>query len=212
MRRVKTNIVELKKLKKQPCYEWLQRFDEKGKIDAHRAFELYGEKYEWLYKNSNYDLISWEIENDCFDWQKHSWAVAQFCKKKLDINKYNWKEHYWAIAMYCPELLKNKENPRYKIKKSEVDFKLKEAIELLRKAINNEITDDKEHEYIFYKPLKFRVIDKLYGNIEKYMFVRSISIWPLDKMMFLYKTEYDFVAIFENKAIEILETKTIIYE
>jgi hypothetical protein len=204
MKRIKTNIIELDKLYKIPCKEWLERF-ENGKLDAHEAFKKYGEKYEWLYKNSNYDLIGWEIENNCFDWEKNSWAVAQFCKRKLDVNKYNWKDHYWAVRMFYPKLLKNKNSIRNKIKKNEVDDKLKEAVELLK----NEISDESEHEFVFEKPLKIKIKEVLFKHEEKYLKVRSISIWPSEKLMILYLTNGDFIGILDDDAIDVLETKTI---
>ncbi|GIV45179.1 MAG: hypothetical protein KatS3mg035_2302 [Bacteroidia bacterium] len=101
MKRIKTNIIELKKLYEKPCEEWLDRFDN-GKIDAHEAFKKYNQEYQWLYENSDYDLIGWEIENNCFDWEKHSWAVAKFCPEKFDADKYNWKEHSAFVAIFCP--------------------------------------------------------------------------------------------------------------
>lgn len=102
--RVKTNIIELKKLHATPCEEWLERFVN-GKIDAHEAFKKYGEKYDWLYTFSDYDLVSWEVENGVFDWDKHSWAVAKFCPEYFDSNKFNWERDSWAVAMYCPDKL-----------------------------------------------------------------------------------------------------------
>jgi len=105
MERIKTNIIELEKLYKTPCKEWLKRFDEQGKLDAHQAFKKYMQQYEWLYKNSPYDLIGWEIENNCFDWKKNSWVVAKCCPDKFDPERYNWQKSSWAVAKYCPEKL-----------------------------------------------------------------------------------------------------------
>ncbi|GIV45178.1 MAG: hypothetical protein KatS3mg035_2301 [Bacteroidia bacterium] len=109
MKRIKTNIVELKNLYQKPCEEWLKRF-ENGKIDAHETFKKYGQEYQWLYENSNYDLIGWEIENNCFDWKTYSWIIAKCCPENFDADKYNWKGHSWAIAQYCP---KNFDADRY---------------------------------------------------------------------------------------------------
>jgi len=106
--RIITNIIELNRLYEKPCDTWLERFNKKGRIDAHKAFIKYGERYDWLYQNSNYDLIAWEIENDCFDWEKHSWAVAQYCPEKLDPERFNWEEQSWAVAKYCPEKMELK--------------------------------------------------------------------------------------------------------
>ena len=102
MKRIKTNIIELDKLFEKPCDEWLDRFVD-GKIDAHEAFKKYGSSYYWLYENSNYDLIGWEIENDCFDWENDSWAVAQYAPQHFDPEKYNWDRYSGAIVRYAPQ-------------------------------------------------------------------------------------------------------------
>lgn len=102
--RIKTNIIKLSKLYKTPCKKWLKRFVD-GKIDAHDAFKKYGEQYTWLYKNSPYDLIGWEIKNDCFDWVKHSWLVARHCQQYVDKEKYNWIEQSWAVAKFCSQYM-----------------------------------------------------------------------------------------------------------
>lgn len=102
--RIKTNIVELSKLYRMPCDEWLERFVD-GKLDAHEAFKEFGEKYEWLYNNSPYDLIGWEIEKGVFDWERYSWLVAKFCPEHFDKEKFNWKKHSWLVAKYCSHLI-----------------------------------------------------------------------------------------------------------
>ncbi|MCA1980089.1 MAG: hypothetical protein LDL10_00940 [Calditerrivibrio sp.] len=102
MERIKTNIVKLEKLYKRPCEKWLSRFKD-GKIDAHDAFIKYGQEYEWLYENSPYDLIGWQIENNCFDWERFSWAVAEFCPEHFDKEKFNWKDCSMWVVEYCPE-------------------------------------------------------------------------------------------------------------
>ena len=102
MERIKTNIIELSKLYKTPCKRWLRRF-ENGRIDAHEAFKVHGEEYVWLYNLSPYDLIGWEIEHDCFDWENHSWAVAMLCSEHLEPEKYNWMQDSWVVAQYCHE-------------------------------------------------------------------------------------------------------------
>ena len=104
MERIVSNIVELSKLYQEPCKIWLNRFKD-GKIDAHDAFKKYGERYDWLYLNSPYDLIRWEIINDCFDWEKHSEYVPTYCPDLFNSEKYNWKDHSWAVAVYCPDKL-----------------------------------------------------------------------------------------------------------
>ena len=98
----KTNIVHLHDCKQTPCKTWLERF-ENGQIDAHKAFKEHGAKYDWLYENTDIDLIGWEIENGVFDWKKHSWAVAMYCPQYFDPDKYNWEEYSWAVAEHCPE-------------------------------------------------------------------------------------------------------------
>jgi hypothetical protein len=103
----KTNIIELSELGDLPCEEWLERFVD-GKIDAHKAFKLYREEYKWLYKNSHYDLIGWEIENNCFDWKENSCYIAQFCPQYFDPNKYNWKYFSGEVAQYCPQYFDSK--------------------------------------------------------------------------------------------------------
>lgn len=100
--RIKTNIIELSKLYKEPCERWFYRFI-KGKIDAHKAFFEFGQEYEWLYKNSDYDLIGWQIENNVFYWEKYSWAVTKFCPENFNSEKFNWKDYSNYVAEYCPE-------------------------------------------------------------------------------------------------------------
>ena len=102
MERLKTNIIELNKLYKTPCESWLRRFVD-GKLDAHEAFKKYGQQYLWLYNNSPYDLIGWEIDNDCFDWEKHSGAVAMLCPEYLDPERYNWDMCSSKVAAHCPD-------------------------------------------------------------------------------------------------------------
>jgi len=104
MERIVTNLVKLNELKRKPCDEWLKYFDENGVADAHKAFiveNVY--PYNWLYKNSNIDLIAWEIENNCFNWIEHSWAVAKYCPDKIDPDKYNWEKNGCYVAIYCPD-------------------------------------------------------------------------------------------------------------
>ncbi|MCA1980099.1 MAG: hypothetical protein LDL10_00990 [Calditerrivibrio sp.] len=108
MERIKTNIVEINKLYIAPCKDWIKRRRElvvNGKIDIHQAFIEYGEEYEWLYENSPYDLIGWEIENGCFNWEEHSQYVALFCPEYIPGNedKYNWEKNGKEIAEYCPK-------------------------------------------------------------------------------------------------------------
>jgi len=108
--RIITNIVSLDKLYTVPCCDkWFDRFVD-GKIDAHKAFIEYGKEYHWLYENSPYDLVGWEVINDCFDWFSNSRYVAQYRPDFIEPNKhrYNWKRHSWAVALYCPEKLKFK--------------------------------------------------------------------------------------------------------
>jgi hypothetical protein len=102
MNRIKSNIVELDKLHKTPCEDWLERFVN-GQIDAHEVFKKYGEQYDWLYQNSPYDLIGWQIENGVFDWERYSWAVAKYCPQHFDAEKFNWPRDSWAVAKYCPK-------------------------------------------------------------------------------------------------------------
>jgi len=97
-------IIERKELRKWICEEWLVLF-KNGKLDVHKAFEEHVQKYEWLYMNSDYDLIAWQIQNNCFDWEENSWAVAQFCSRLLDPKLYNWKKDSWVVARHCPYLL-----------------------------------------------------------------------------------------------------------
>jgi len=97
-------IIELEKLTEAPSKELLVLF-ENGKLNVHLAFIEHGEAYKWLYAHSSYDLIAWEIENDCFNWEEHSCYLAQFCSSKFDKEKYNWKRDSWALAKYCYHLL-----------------------------------------------------------------------------------------------------------
>ena len=95
-------IVELKKLRKKPCGDYLQHFVD-GKADALELFRLEGGQYDWLYNHSNYDLISYEIEQGIFDWEEYSWAVAQYRPQHFDSDKYNWERCSWYVARYCPQ-------------------------------------------------------------------------------------------------------------
>jgi len=97
-------IIELENLTTVPCDEWRLRF-ENGKLNVHLAFIEHGQQYAWLYAHSSYDLIAWQIENNCFDWEENSCYVAQFCSRLLDKEKYNWKKDTWAVAKYCYHLL-----------------------------------------------------------------------------------------------------------
>ena len=51
------------------------------------------------------DVISWLIDNNQFNWEEYSVAVAEYCPNKLDPEKFNWGEYSWAIAEYCPDKL-----------------------------------------------------------------------------------------------------------
>ena len=99
--RIKSNIIELEKLYETPCAVWLKRF-KNGRLNAHIAFLQYEERYEWLYNNSPYDLIGWEIQNNCFDWVKHSDYVAIYCPENFDPDRFNWRDYSWIIAKYAP--------------------------------------------------------------------------------------------------------------
>lgn len=102
-KRIKTNIVELSRFKKTPSDYWLGKFQD-GKLDVHEAFKEY-EDYQWLYEDSDYDLVGWEIENNCFDWENNSWVIPVFCPEHFDVEKYNWKDFSPDVAKYAPELL-----------------------------------------------------------------------------------------------------------
>jgi hypothetical protein len=104
MKRIVTNIVELDKLYKEPCESWKSLF-RGGKVDAHDAFKKYGERYDWLYCHSPYDLIRWEILNNCFNWEEYSYYVVKYCPDMLDPLKYNWERDSRYVAEYCPEKL-----------------------------------------------------------------------------------------------------------
>ena len=92
MERIKTNIIELDKLSEIPVREWLKLSEDK-KLDAHKVDIYKNQLYKWLYKNSQYDLIGWEIEHNCFDWENYSWAVAKYCPQHFVPEKYNWEKH-----------------------------------------------------------------------------------------------------------------------
>jgi len=95
-------IIELDKLRQVPCNKWLRLFED-GKLNVQKAFEDYGVQYAWLYKNSDYDLIAWEIENECFNWWKDSWLLAYCCPDNLNPELFNWYEDSWAVAEHCAE-------------------------------------------------------------------------------------------------------------
>jgi len=97
-------IIELDKLKSEPCEEWLMRF-ESGTLDVQKAFKDYEEQYDWLYKYSDYDLIAWQIENGVFDWEEDSWLLAKHCPKYFNSELYNWKKDSWSVAQYRSYLL-----------------------------------------------------------------------------------------------------------
>jgi len=112
-------IIELSKLKITPCKKWLVLFDENKKLDVHEAFKNHGEEYAWLYKYSDYDLIAWEIENNCFNWEAFflivpyfsnetlrsnwkdlSWLIAECYSERFDRNTHNWKKDYSYVNEY----------------------------------------------------------------------------------------------------------------
>ena len=95
-------IVELSKLRKTPCEDYLKYFVD-GKADALELFRIHGTQYRWLYKNSDYDIIRFQIQNNIFYWNKYSWAVAECCPHNFDSKKFNWKVDGWWVAQYCPE-------------------------------------------------------------------------------------------------------------
>jgi len=97
-----TNMVNIYKLKKEPCERWVKIFSSFSIINAHEAFIEYGAEYDWLYKYSNIDLIGWEIKNNCFDWRQYGWAVAKHCPEYFDSDKFNWKMHSRFVALFCP--------------------------------------------------------------------------------------------------------------
>lgn len=101
-KRIVSNIIHLDKLYRKPCNKWLSLFVN-GQLDANKAFKKYEQQYDWLYYHSPYDLIRWEIENNVFDWDKHSYFVAKYHPELIDKKKFNWKCHSYALAIYCPE-------------------------------------------------------------------------------------------------------------
>jgi hypothetical protein len=104
MKRIVTNLVKFDELKRNPCGEWHKYFDENGIANAHTAFiKENAYPYDWLYENTNIDLVRWELENNCFDWEKNSWAVVLYCLDKFDPEKFNWEKYSYCIAKYCPD-------------------------------------------------------------------------------------------------------------
>lgn len=106
-KRIKTNIIELSRLKKDLLLdEWLKEFKD-GKLDAHLFYLQYYRKYpffyEWLYENTDYDLAGWQIENGYFDWENDSWVVARYCQENFDAEKFNWKRYSNYVTEHCPE-------------------------------------------------------------------------------------------------------------
>lgn len=122
-------IVELDKLKKQPCAEYLKYFKD-GKVDALKVFKKLGYRYFWLYQNSEYDLIEYEVREGIFSWRKHlgflihfrphlinpdklskkQWLlhghiIAQFKPEAVADKRFNWKYHSRAVAIHCPDMI-----------------------------------------------------------------------------------------------------------
>jgi len=97
-------IIKLEKLRETPCNKWLKLFKE-GELNVHEAFKEHGTQYEWLYKYSDYDLISWQIKNECFNWEEHSYLLPKHSPSKFDSDKFNWEKHSSHLAEYQPNLL-----------------------------------------------------------------------------------------------------------
>ena len=111
MERIVTNIININNLNfddELSEYRWMVRFEGKNTLDVHRWFAEHWQEYEWLYEHSNYDLITWEIENNCFNWKDNSHVVAKCCPDKLYHNRYNWKDYSWVVARYCPNEFNSK--------------------------------------------------------------------------------------------------------
>jgi len=107
MNRIVTNIIELDKLYKRPPEEWCNEFVD-GKLDIYEEIKDHpfaDQILRTIHENSNYDVIGWMIENDCFDWENNSWVVAECCPERLDPKKFNWEDASWAVARCCPHLL-----------------------------------------------------------------------------------------------------------
>jgi len=96
-------IIKLDKLRKTPCENWLNLSDEEGNLDVQKAFEAYGSEYSWLYAHSDYDLIEWQIQNNCFDWETYSFIIAQCCPKHFDKERFNWKKCSHHVVACCPQ-------------------------------------------------------------------------------------------------------------
>jgi len=113
----KTNLLYLYECKKVPCRAYLALFEknETGNLFVwiDEAFAKYGQQYEWLYENTRIDYISWEIEQNRFDWEKYSWAVAKFCPQNFNSELFNWRDYSWAVAEYCSQFF-NREKFNWK--------------------------------------------------------------------------------------------------
>jgi len=100
-------VIELENLTTVPCDEWRLRFDKKGKLNVHLAFIEHGEAYKWLYAHSSYDLIEWQIQNNCFDWEKYYWYAEKYCPNLIPSNrkKYGTPEPFVSEQVFETTLL-----------------------------------------------------------------------------------------------------------
>jgi len=58
MNRIVTNIVNINELTEKLPDHWLTLLENDKYLDMHEVFLKYGEHYNWLYENSNIDLIA----------------------------------------------------------------------------------------------------------------------------------------------------------
>ena len=130
MEKIKTNLFKMSDFSKPVCAKWekiwLENQNEKEEIDLNFWFKHYEVDYHYIYEyNETKDLIGWQVDNNCFNWdkyfhnllqycpehfdsEKYNWGensdyVARYCPEHFDKNKYNWENFSWAIAQYCPE-------------------------------------------------------------------------------------------------------------
>jgi len=95
--------IRLEKLRKVPCDTWLKLFDKEGKLDVHKAFQEHGEQYDWLYKNSDYDLIAWQVENECFNWERNWGAYFKHGSNNSKNKKMTTEKEYPVFPVAITE-------------------------------------------------------------------------------------------------------------
>ena len=90
-KRIITNLISEDNLKAKLNGFWNRFFNENGVADVRKILNKVPAKYvyEWIYQNTNIDLIGWQIQNNCFDWDKYEWVVKKYCPEYIKYKPQN---------------------------------------------------------------------------------------------------------------------------